>query len=101
LADVVVRRDLFEMEEALGIALALGLLHGLLVSQEGRALGKEDRKGAQANVFHRVRGIGAGAPVGQPAQDLAQMLDVVIPSLEGIAAHPASLRCTSALRALR
>ncbi len=46
LPDVIVRRDFFQMEEALGITLSLGLLHGLLVGQEGRTLGEEDGKSA-------------------------------------------------------
>ncbi len=58
------------MEQALGIALALGLLHGLLVGQEGGALGEEDRKGAQADIFHGIREIVAGARVGQSTQHL-------------------------------
>src|SRR2546422_5580062 len=94
-------RDFLQMEQSLGITLSLGLLHGFLVSQEGGALGEENRKGTQANVFHRVRNIVAGAAIGEAVQDLTQMLHVVLPSVKGLDAHPLSLRGASALRALR
>src|SRR5258708_16326721 len=51
LPDVIVTRDLLQMKQALSIALTLGLLHGLLMGQEGGTLGEENRKGAQANVL--------------------------------------------------
>ena len=89
------------MEQALGIALALGLLHGLLVSQEGGTLGKEDRKGTQANVLHRVRGVITRASVVKLAQDLAQMRQVLIPGFEDLGAHAINLRRASAPSALR
>ena len=59
------------MEQGLSIASALGLLHGLLVGEEGGALSEEDRKGSQANVLHGIGEILAGATVGKPAHDLA------------------------------
>jgi hypothetical protein len=48
--EVMITGDLFQMEQALGVALPLGLLHGFLVSQERGALGEEDRKGGRADV---------------------------------------------------
>ena len=101
LADVIVRRDLLEVEQALGIALALGLLHGFLVRQEGGALGEEDGKGAQANVFHGIGDIVAGAAVGKTAHQPAQMRQVLLPGFEDWGAHAVSLRRASALSALR
>src|SRR5436190_3671764 len=89
------------MEQVLCIALSLGLLHGFLVGQEGGTLGKENRKGPQAKVFHRIRCIVAGATVGEAVHDLTQVLHVVIPSVQGFGAHTVSLRGASALRALR
>ena len=99
--DLIVRRAYIQMEQALGIALSLGLLQGLLVGQEGGTLGKESGKGPQAKVFHRVRRIVAGATVVEAVHDLTQVLQVVIPSVQGFGAHPLSLRGASALRALR
>ena len=89
------------MEQALGIALALGLLHGFLVRQEGGALGEEDREGAQANVFHGIGDIVAGAAVGKAAHDLAQMRQVLVPGFQDFGAHAASLRRASARSGLR
>ena len=89
------------MKQALGVALSLGLLHGFLMGQEGGTLSKEDRKGAQADVFHRVRGIVAGTAVGQPAQDLAQMRQVLIPGFAGLGAQAVNLRGASVVSALR
>ena len=68
LPDVIVAGDLLDVEQALGVALPLGLLHGLLVGQEGGTLGEEDREGAQANVFHGIGCVVARAPVGKAAQ---------------------------------
>ena len=101
LPNVIVTRDLFQVKQALGIAQSLGLLHRLLARQEGGALGKEDRKGAQANVLHGILGIVAGAAVGQPAQDPAQVPQVLIPAFEDLGAHAVNLPWASALRALR
>ena len=101
LADVIIRRDGLQMEQALGVALALGLLHGLLVGQEGWALCEEDREGAQTDVLHRIGGVIAGAAVWKPAQDLAQMRQVLIPGFEDLGAHASSLRRASLRRVLR
>ncbi len=89
------------MEQTLGIASALGLLHGLLVGQEGGALGEEDRKGRQAKVLHGILGILAGAEVGKASHDLAQVGQVLLPGLEDLRLHPVSLRRASALRTFR
>jgi hypothetical protein len=101
LPDVIVRRDLVQMEQALGVALSLGLLHGFLMGQEGGALSKEDREGAQANVLHRILSIVARALVGESAHRLAQMRQVLIPGFAGFGAQAANLRRASARSSLR
>ena len=89
------------MKQVLGIALALGLLQGFLVGEKGGTLGEENRNRAQANIFHRLRGIVAGAPVRKAAQDLAQMLPMLLPGFKGFDAHEVKRRRASVLRVLR
>ena len=89
------------MKKALGVALPLGFLQALLMSQKGRALGEEDRKSSRTNVGHQVRGIVAGAAVGQSTQNRAQVLQVLIPRFKGRGAHAQSLQPASAQSALR
>jgi hypothetical protein len=100
-ADVIITRNSLQMEQALGIALALSLLHGFLVGEKGRTLGEEHRKGRQPNVRHRIFGIVAGAAIGKGAHGLAQPRQVLRPGFEDRRAHAANLRSASGLRALR
>ena len=101
LPDVIVTRDLLQMEQALGIALTLGLLQGLLMGQKGGTLGEEDRKGAQAHVLHGIFEVVARAPVGKSAQNPAQMQQVLVPGCEDFGAHALNRWRTSARSGLR
>ena len=101
LPDVVVTRDLLQMEQALGIALTLGLLQGLLMGQEGGTLGEENRKGTQADVLHGILEVAARAPVGKAAQNPAQLQQVLVPGFEGVGTHALNLWRASGQSALR
>ena len=101
LPNVIVTGDLLQMEQALGIALTLGLLHGFLVGQEGGTLGEEDREGAQAYVFHGILEVVARAPVGKAAHNPAQMQQVLVPGFEDFGAHALNCWRASALSGLR
>ena len=94
-ADMLGCGDLVDLEEALSVASALVLFHGLLVGQEGRALGEEDRKGAQGDILHRVLDVASGAPIRKVREALPKLPDQLIEALE---AHAQSLRWKSAPR---
>jgi len=98
LADLIVAGDLLEVEETLGVVMTPGLLHRLLMRQEGGRLGEEDREGAQTKVGHRIGGVLAPAPVGQSGEHLAQVADQIV---EARAAQAQSLRRKSALNGWR
>ena len=97
-ADMVVTRDVLDLEQGLRVALALALRHGFLGGQERRALGVEHRERAQADIFHRVCLVLARAPVMQSAYAFADRTDELI---EPPQTHAHSLRRKSGKRGRR
>ena len=75
LADAGIGRDQRHLEEALGIAPPLGLLHRSLMGEKRWALGIEYRKRRQCGVFHRVDAILPLALIRQPLEYLLDGAD--------------------------
>ena len=84
LADVIVGGNAPDLEERAGVVAAASLFHGLLVTQERRALGEKDGESRQSDVAHVELSIGACAPVGQLGGDTAEAFDEEI---EGARVH--------------
>ena len=78
LADVIVRRDGLNLEEAAGVIAGAGQFHVLLETQEGGALGEEHLEGGQREVGHGILRVVARARIRQRACDGAQTGDEVI-----------------------
>ena len=78
LADVIVARDACDLKERARIVAAAFLFHGLLETQERRALREEDCEGRQGEVGHGEAGIIARAPIRQIGGDRAEAFDEVI-----------------------
>jgi len=78
LADVVIAGNVLDLEERPSVVAADDLLHVLLETQEGRALGEEDRKSRERDIGHGVEAVLAGTPVRQSGRDSPPPLDKVI-----------------------
>lgn len=87
-ADMVVGRDLLDLEERLRVTLPLVLLHGFLVSEEQGALREEDREGAQVDRLHAVLSVVLGAFLGKSSQGAAQFSDELIEASQAHLLHP-------------
>jgi len=78
IADVIVARDPYHPEQALGVAPSLGPLQGALEIQERRALGEEDRERPQGGIRHGIHHIRTRALIRQPLNAAAKELHKAI-----------------------
>ena len=68
LPNVVVTRDVLDLEERTGIVASASSFHGLLETEERGALGEEDCKGRQRDIGHAIAQVIASTPIGQRAR---------------------------------
>ena len=77
---MIVGGNRLNAKQGLGITVALGLRHGCLMGQKGRALGKEHGKCSQRYIFNAVEDVTPRAFVRKRTDHLSQLVDQITES---------------------
>ncbi|MDG4596712.1 MAG: hypothetical protein P9F75_13675 [Candidatus Contendobacter sp.] len=106
MADLIVRRDLMDLKQRLGVVLAQSLVQAALVFQKQRTLHEKHREGAQPGVHQRVARVLPPARIGKLLEGPADLFRHVVQRQSGATkqyAHQATtsqggLLCESSLK---